>query len=147
MPHHRRGGGEDRLAEVVLQNLKHGQSRHPGTAEEHSLGVRPVRLPSADRVGSRRRFLINVADPFQPSHAHHVKTMLRQMGSALFCQFGIVWRGVSDPFLRPEARQGLQDAAERGHEAGAGGGFLAADQFCLGLAAERIAGRGVAPGR
>src|SRR5581483_7844328 len=72
VPHHCQVAGDDRLAELAFEPVEHRQGRHPGAAEEHRLGLRPV-----DRAGQRGGALgglvVDVGDAFQVVGINHLK--------------------------------------------------------------------------
>src|SRR5438874_1241677 len=95
MPHHRRGGRHDGLAEVALHRLERRDRRHADTAQEHRLRLRHVH-PARESVRPLRGLVVDVLHVLQPPDAHHLDAVRLERALALRRGLGVVGRAERD---------------------------------------------------
>src|SRR2546423_1216628 len=82
MPHHSRGGGNHRLAEVLLEDIQDLDGWHAGPAKENRLRRRFV-YGAAKLVGPLRCLLVDVRHILEAGAADHLEPASLQVRFAL----------------------------------------------------------------
>ena len=139
MPHHCRGVGKDRLAEILLQCLQYCHRRHSGATEKHRLGI--LRINRARQsLGMLGSGIVDVLEASQMVELHDLEPMRLEMSFALQCDLCRI-RRAERQLADIEPLQCLHHRPEGGDDAPARRSFEPSEQIRFAAAAQVIARR------